>query len=118
MKLLLDEMYPPALARALEAVGIPATTITDLGMNGAPDPEVFACAVAQHHVLLTENVADFVAIAAQHSTTGAHHPGLMIALSNRFTRRASGYRALVDAIRAPDADELTDRIVYLEAPTR
>jgi predicted nuclease of predicted toxin-antitoxin system len=53
LKLLLDEMYPPALARALAAVGIQATTITDLGMNGAPDPGVFACAVAQHHVLLT-----------------------------------------------------------------
>ncbi|MGA2928284.1 MAG: DUF5615 family PIN-like protein [Solirubrobacteraceae bacterium] len=104
MKLLLDEMYPPALARALAAVGIhQATTISDLGMNGAPDPEVFACAVAQHHVLLTENVADFVAIAAQHSTTGAHHPGLMIALSNRFTRRPSGHRTLIDAIRAHDA---------------
>ncbi|MGO9751491.1 MAG: DUF5615 family PIN-like protein [Solirubrobacteraceae bacterium] len=118
MKALLDEMYPPALARALQAVGIRATTITELGMNGAPDPEVFAYAVAQHHVLVTENVADFVAIAAQHSTTGAHHPGLIIALSSRFTRRASGHRALVDAIGAHQEEELTDRIVYLEAPTR
>jgi len=111
-------MYPPVLARGLEAVGIDATTIIELAMTGTPDPDVFACAVAQRRVVLTENVADFVTIAAQHSTTGQHHPGLMIALSNRFSRRPAGHDALVKAIQAHQTDELTDRIIYLEAPKR
>lgn len=68
-------------------------------------------------VVLTENVADFVTIAAQYSTTGGHHPGLMIALSSRFSRRPSGHAALVKAIQAHRADELTDRIFYLEVPS-
>ncbi len=118
MRLLLDEMYPPALAQALTAAGINATTIIELGMSGTSDPEVFAYAVAGNYVVLTENLADFVTIAAEHSTTGAHHPGVLIALSNRFSRRASGRAALVKAIQAHRSDELTDRIIYLTAPAR
>jgi predicted nuclease of predicted toxin-antitoxin system len=118
LKLLLDEMYPPALARALHAVGIDAITIIELGMAGTADPDVFAYAIAHNRPVLTENVADFVTIAAQHSTTGARHPGLLIALSNRFSRRASRRAAIVKAIQAHQAEGLTDRIIYLEVPTR
>jgi len=118
LKLLLDEMYPPALVRALHAPGIDAITIIELRMAGTPDPGVFSYAIAQNRSLLTENVADFVTIAAQHSTTGARHPGLLIALSNRFSRRASGRPAIVKAIQAHQTEELTDRIIYLQAPVR
>ncbi len=118
MKLLLDEMYPPALARALQPVGIDAITIIELDMAGTPDPDVFAYAVAENRQLLTENVADFVTIAAQHSSTGALHPGVLIALSSRFSRRASGRPAIVKAIQAHGAEQLSDRIVYLEMPRR
>jgi len=41
-------------------------------------------------VLLTENVADFVRIASDHLSTGGHHPGVLVALSSRFSRRPSG----------------------------
>jgi predicted nuclease of predicted toxin-antitoxin system len=78
LKLLLDEMYPPALAASLRAAGIEAVSIIELGMAGTAEPAVFAYAVTDARVVVTENVADFVAIAAQHSTTGTPHPGLMI----------------------------------------
>jgi hypothetical protein len=116
LKLLLDEMYPPALAAELRAAGIDAVTIIEVGMTGTPDPDVFAHGVGNNRGVVTENVADFVAIAAQHSTTGAHHPGLLIALSNRFSRRASGHHRIIAAIQAHRTGDLTDRIVYLEAP--
>jgi hypothetical protein len=118
LRLLLDEMYPPALAAALAAEGIDAVTIIELGMAGTPDPEVFAHAVADDRVVLTENVGDFIAIAAQHSSTGAHHPGLLIALSNRFSRRRAGYGRLIAAIKTHRREDLTDRIIYLEAIAR
>jgi predicted nuclease of predicted toxin-antitoxin system len=118
LKLLLDEMYSPALAAALRASGIDAVTIIELGMAGSPDSGVFAYSVTQNRPVLTENVADFVTIAAQHSTTGARYPGLLIALSNRFSRRASGRIAIVRAIQAHQAEQLTDRIIYLEVPAR
>jgi Domain of unknown function (DUF5615) len=116
LKLLLDEMYPPALATALQEAGIDAVTIIEFGMAGTPDPDVFAYCVVNDRAVLTENVGDFVAIAAQHSATGAHHPGLLIALSNRFSRRASGHRRIIAAIQAHRTEDLTDRVVYLEAP--
>jgi hypothetical protein len=97
-------------------MGINATTIIELGMSGRSDPDAFAYAVAQNYVLLTENVADFVTITAEHSTAGARHPGVLIALSNRFSRRPSGRAALVKAIQAHKTDQLTDRIIYLTAP--
>jgi predicted nuclease of predicted toxin-antitoxin system len=115
LKLLLDEMYPPALAAALTANGVEAVTVSGLGMAGTPDADVFAYAVTDQRAVLTENVADFVAIAAQHSTMGAHHHGLLITLSSRFSRRPSGYGRLVTAIYAHKDDDLADRIIYLQA---
>jgi hypothetical protein len=99
----------------LRSVGIDAVTIIELDMAGTPDPDVFAYAVTDQRAVLTENVADFVAIAAQHSTTSAHHAGVLIALSNRFSRRPPGYGRLVAAIKAHKRGDLTDRIIYLEA---
>jgi hypothetical protein len=40
----------------------------------------------------------------------------MIALSSRFSRRPAGYSRLIAAIKVDQSDDLTDGIVYLEAP--
>ncbi len=114
MKLLLDEMYPAALAEGLQAAGIDATTVAALGLAGGADPEVFAAAQAGGYVVLTENVGDVTQIAAEHSTAGGDHPGLLIALSSRFSRRPAGAKPLIAAIRATADQDLTDRVVYLE----
>lgn len=84
MKLLLDEMYGARLAEALRAVGVDATTVTESRLTGSPDAEVFAGARVIEHTLLTENVADFTRLAAEHNAAGSHHSGLLIALSSRF----------------------------------
>jgi hypothetical protein len=117
VKLLLDEMYPPALAEALRADGIETITLADLQLRGSRDPEVFAAAIAGGYVLLTENVGDFTRIAAEHSTSGAHHHGLLIALSSRFSRRPSGAKPLAVAIVATAKQDLRDRVVYLDTPS-
>lgn len=114
MKLLLDEMYPATLAEGLRAAGIEATTVVGLALGGSSDAEVFAAAVAAGYVVLTENVGDFTRIAAELSTAGHSHPGLLIALSSRFSRRPVGAKPLIDAIKAIAAQDLADRIVYLE----
>lgn len=114
MKLLLDEMYPPAFAQGIGAAGIDATTVAALGLAGSSDAEVFAAAVAGGYVVLTENVGDFTRIAAEHSTASHSHPGLLIALSSRFSRRAAGATPLINAIKAIAAQDLGDRVVYLE----
>jgi predicted nuclease of predicted toxin-antitoxin system len=114
LKLLLDEMYPLTLAVALRAADMDVSTVAELGLAGSPDPVVFAAAVARGDAVLTENVADFARIAADHVTAGRHHPGVLIALSSRFSRRPAGVGALVAAVRAVVREQLDDRVVYLE----
>ena len=114
MKLLVDEMYPSALADGLRAVGIEAFTVAALGLAGSSDAQVFAAAVAGGHAVLTENVGDFTRIAAEHSVAGGHHYGLVVALASRFSRRPQGLPPLIAALEALANANLGDRIVYLE----
>ena len=118
MKVLVDEMYPATVATALQAAGIDATTVADLRLGGAPDPEIFGAAVAGGFCVLTENVGDFTRIAAEHSTGGGHHAGLLIALSSRFSRRPAGPQPLVEAIQAIADEEIEHRIIYLKRVAR
>jgi hypothetical protein len=114
VKILVDEMYPATVAEALNAAGIEATTVADLRLAGASDPEVFGATVAGGYSLLSENVGDFTRIAAEHSTAGGHHNGLLIALSSRFSRRPAGLQPLIAATQAVAGEQIEDRIIYLE----
>jgi predicted nuclease of predicted toxin-antitoxin system len=118
VKLLLDEMYPARLAESLRAENIDAVTVAELGHAGQSDPDVFATAVADGYVLLTENVADFARIAAEHLTAGQNHPGVLIALSSRFSRRPAERGALVAAVLAAAGEPLADRVVFLQGANR
>ena len=118
MKVLVDEMYPATVAEALRATAIDATTVADLRLGGAPDAEIFGAAVAGGFCVLTENVGDFGRIAAEHSTGGGRHAGLLIALSTRFSRRPAGRQPLVDAIRAIADEQIEDRVIYLKPVAR
>jgi Domain of unknown function (DUF5615) len=118
VKVLVDEMYPATVAEALRVSGIDATTVADLRLDGAPDAELFSAAVASGFGVLTENVGDFARIAAEHSTGGGHHTGVLIALSSRFSRRPAGLQPLVDAIRAIADEQIADRVIYLNPVAR
>lgn len=111
-------MFPTALGEALRVAGIDARTASELGMAGRSDPDLFASAIAEGYTVLTENVADFARISAEHLTAGDHHPGVLIALSSRFSRRLAGMDALVASIQAAAGDPLDDRIVYLQRANR
>ncbi len=117
MKLLLDEMYPARAALALrDDAGIDAVTVTELGLAGSSDLDVFTAALAGGYALLTENVADFARLAAEHTVGGGHHHGVLIALSSRFSRQPAGQAALVTAVRDAARQSLDDRVVYLTRP--
>jgi hypothetical protein len=118
LRLLLDEMYSAIHAEALQAVGIDTLSVIDAGLAGRSDPDVLAAACEQQRVLLTENVGDFARISAEHVVDGHHHPGVLIALSARFSRRPAGLGSLVAAISAVAQEPLEDRVVYLQAPER
>jgi len=110
-------MYPAALAEELRATGIEARTAAEAGLAGRSDPDLFAAAGLGGYVLLTENVSDFARIAMEHLSTGQHHPGVLIALSSRFSRRPSGIAKIAAAARGLADEELDDRLVYLERPS-
>jgi hypothetical protein len=114
VRLLIDEMYPAALADGLRAAGIEAVAVAALGLAGSFDPQVFAAAVSGGYAVLTENVGDFTRIAADHSVAGGRHHGLLIALASRFSRRRLGVPALIAALVPLAGADLADRIVYLQ----
>jgi hypothetical protein len=114
VRVVLDEMYPPALARDLRKRGIDATTASELGLAGSSDPDLLAWAAAHAAALLTENVADFARAASDVLLSGGHHGGVLIALSSRFSRRPSGLQTITEAIVAVSDQDLRDRVVFLE----
>jgi hypothetical protein len=116
LRLLLDEMYSPGLADALRGTGVDARTVVQLGMAGSSDLEVFAAAIEDGRALLTENVADFARISAEHLLAGQHHAGVLIALSSRLSRRVAGIGPLITAVRDIAHQQLTDRLVYFQEP--
>ena len=62
MRLLLDEMYAPTVAEQLRGRGNDVASVHDpeyRGLEGEPDAEVWAAALAADRVLVTENVRDF-----------------------------------------------------------
>ena len=109
-------MYPARIAAALRAEGIEATTVAELGLAGSADADVFSAALDGGYPLVTENVADFTRIAAEHSIAGGHHHGLLIALSSRFSRQTAGSAALVTAVSQAAEQVVDDRVVYLKRP--
>jgi len=114
LKLLLDEMYPGVLSERLRIDGDDATSAIELGPGGRSDPDLFAAAVDGGYTLVTENVADFARIAAEHLSAGRHHPAILLALSSCFSRRPAGVAPLVAAIRKVNDKEVADRVIYLE----
>ena len=59
MKWLIDEMLPAATAEELNALGHDAVSVHDAALTETPDDVVYAVAVEQERVLVTENFADF-----------------------------------------------------------
>jgi hypothetical protein len=111
-------MYPATLAEGLRALGVEAHTAAQMGLAGRSDPDLLAVAAAEGYVLLTENVSDFARLATEHLTAGGHHPGVLIALSSRFSRRRDGIYRIAAAVRTVADDQLEDRLVYLEQPVQ
>ena len=59
MKLLLDEMYPATIAEQLRTRGHQAVSVQEPDyrrLEGAPDEDAWACALADGRALVTENV--------------------------------------------------------------
>lgn len=100
MKLLVDEMYSPAIAAELRRRGHDAVAVQELpGAPGMADDALLHRAREEGRALLTENVADLLAVHAAFLQAGDRHCGLVFASNASFPRgRASTLGALVKAL--------------------
>jgi hypothetical protein len=72
-RLLLDEMFSPAIAAALRDLGHDVIAVAERGeLRAMTDEEVFAWATAQGRWLLTENVKDFRPILVRAASRHRH----------------------------------------------
>jgi hypothetical protein len=129
VKLLLDEMWTPAIARELRSRHFDAVAITEPALArryaGVPDDEVFARAQKDRRTIVTDNVADYEKARRDWETKGVPHHGIIYALNPPFNRHLGEpvigdmVRALGRFFRLPEAaEEPFNRVHYLRASRR
>lgn len=89
--LLLDEMYPPALAERLSAAGhdVVAAGAVEVGLVARSDEDVLGWAIRNERCVVTENIGDFARLAAHTS-----HAGIIFVLAKRYPRTRAGLHRL------------------------
>lgn len=93
-RLMLDEMYPPALAQTLRDRDHDVAAVAGRPeLAGSPDEAVLDAATREHRCLVTENVRDF-AILARYTS----HGGLLFVSDKRWPRTPAAIKRLADAL--------------------
>lgn len=119
MKLLLDEMYPAHLARALRERGADAEGVDERSpLRGLADEELLVVAAREGRALVSENVADSMRLYGEWGAADRRHAGIVIALSSRFLRTPAGYEVFVDSLvefcaQRPGHEALADAVHFL-----
>jgi hypothetical protein len=129
MKLLLNEMWTPAIALELRGRHLDVVAITERGQAsryaGITDDQVFARAQEDGRTVVTDNVADYEKARRDWEARGLAHHGVVYALDPPFNRHrgvaviGEMVRALEDWLRSPDAERHSFKGVhYLRAVER
>ena len=100
-RLLLDEMFSPAIAAELRELGHDVIAVADRpDLRAKSDEEIFAWASAERRWLLTENVKDFRPILLRALSGGVPGCGLLFASSRAFPRSRKNPGPLINAFHA------------------
>jgi predicted nuclease of predicted toxin-antitoxin system len=114
VRLLLDEMFSPAVAAELRQFGHDVIAVADLPeLRSKSDDEVFAWACAEKRWVLTENVKDFRPILLRALQGGLPTCGLLFTSSRTFYRSRKNPGPLIGALHAwltagPPAPSVTE----------
>jgi predicted nuclease of predicted toxin-antitoxin system len=103
MRLYLDDVASPLLARLLAVAGHDVQSPIDAAMVGAEDAVHLAHAVRNDRVSLTRNYDDFQDL---HDLIGAvhgHHPGILVVRLDNDPRRDLTARGIVRCLRNLEA---------------
>jgi len=94
VRLLLDEMYPPALADLLCKYGHDVVAVVAMPeFMGRDDSAVLDAVTTDDRCLVTENVRDFAVLVRQTS-----HGGVLFVHGQRWPRTRNGLHRLVTAL--------------------
>lgn len=105
-----DEDVYAAVATALRKAGLDAVSTPDAGRRGEADVSQLAWAAEKGRVLVTFNVAHFVALHAAWIQQSRHHADIVVS-----SQRPVGevVRRLLQLARALDAEALRNRLEFL-----
>jgi hypothetical protein len=119
MSLCLDELYTPLIAARLRELGHDVVSVHDRPpLLGTPDPELLRLMAAEHRAILTDNVADFMAVITGLALAGDDHYGLLLTSDAAMPRSRNTIglfvRTLDHYLRGRTAeDALRNRIDWL-----
>ena len=114
VRLLLDEMFSPAVAAGLRDLGHDVIAVADQPeLRSKSDDEVFAWACAERRWVLTENVKDFRPILLRALQGGLPACGFLFTSSRTFPRSRKNPGPLIRALHAwltvePPAPSVTE----------
>ena len=101
MRLLLEEMLSPVIARELQARGYDAEAVAGHSDREAlPDAEVLALARAQRRVIVTNNVRDFRPLHVEAVMPGGPGHRGMIFVAGNYRRTKSDIGRIIAALAA------------------
>ena len=92
MRLLIDEMYPPAVAEQLRQAGHDAVSIhDDPNTRGPDDSAVCSLALSAGRAVVTENAADFL-LSLKYMVAAGEPAATLVITSNRsFPRHSASF---------------------------
>jgi Domain of unknown function (DUF5615) len=91
LKLLVDEMYPPAIAEQLRDRNHDVGAVTGRAeLRALADASLFTLAQQEQRAVVTENIADFSVIADACDQRGQAHFGLVLVPADSYPRGRSG----------------------------
>lgn len=118
MKLTLDHHYSRLIAEGLCERGLDAVAAIEAGWEAEDDEPLLALCVGDQRALLTNNVADFVAIQRRWHGEGRSHHGLVFTSDASVPRARKSIGRYLTAIETlmrdhPSIDGLLDRVYWL-----
>jgi Domain of unknown function (DUF5615) len=91
LKLLIDEMYPPAIAEQPRDRGGDVEAVTERSeLRARADADIFTLAQQEQRAVVTENIADFSVIADGYDQRGQAHHGLVLVAPGSYPRGRRG----------------------------
>jgi predicted nuclease of predicted toxin-antitoxin system len=108
-RLYADEQFPRPVTEYLRRSGHDVLTVQEAGNAGAPDPEVFAFAIANNRAVLTQNRRDFVKL----HRTQPNHAGMIVCSDDQdFARLAARIHEAISS-----EEQLSGKLIRVVRPS-